>query len=233
MKGYRILFLTSMLFVSSCFSDETNQQGQESPFQASNILKNTKELNPLKPGRFTDVELVGLENGIYIREELENTLLLKRRGYQGAEHLKIRVDNYSEPLYGIVYYGANQYTIDDNPAFPLKASFQDYVVLHKDSYGNYNLSTILKSEKEIEHLIETKYFDLFLDESIEAQKEVYSMVLNDKVFFDCCPEYIENAKYFFDKKKYNFKSFDDLKLSPIYKKIVLNIGKDRKFIYIN
>ena len=186
MKPYVIFLLTSMIFMPSCFAKQADQEEITPPSQNSS--------------KFMDVVIISIEKGTFTREESENTLLLKRRGYAGAYRLKIKIKNYSEPLEGVVYYGANQYTIDDIPAFSLNVSFQEPVVLHKNSDGNYHLSEILKPWKEIETLITVKYFDLFLDESIEAQKEVYIMILNDKNFSECCPGYIKQAKVFFSKK---------------------------------
>ncbi|MBX2809242.1 MAG: hypothetical protein KTR20_11485 [Cellvibrionaceae bacterium] len=198
--------------------------------------RNTEETtlsNPVTLKKFADVNFTGIEKNNFIFEESENILLLKRKSYEGIDSLKITIKNHFEPIKAEVHYGALQYTIDDNPAFPLHTSFQENIILNKDNNNNYDLSKILKTKNEIEALIINKYYDLFLNESLKTQKEFWKKIAIDKNLAECCQEYIDKAKKNLARQKHHFKSFHDLSLEPIYKKIVLTIEKNRKIVFIN
>lgn len=148
----------------------------------------------------------------------------------------------------------NQYTIDDNPAYPISYTKQtDWTNLRftkgnipiPDMYGNSDKVRVHKQLgypelSELHNYIEKEDFERIREESYKEQLDFYKNVIKEKsLYADCCPEYVNQANEFLKTEISDYKSFDDLSLEPIYKSFTVLItgklrnGKEFREVIIN
>lgn len=130
-----------------------------------------------------------------------------------------------------------QYTIDDNPAYPISYSKQSHWNQLKsfdgkidipDFYGNtenirvhelLNYSNFEEFQKSF-----NQDFKVIKRESISEQTKFYKNLVQNKSSYEkCCPEYINQAETFLKTKVADFNSIGELGLELYYKSIVIEV----------
>ncbi|MDO5969563.1 hypothetical protein Q4Q35_07075 [Flavivirga aquimarina] len=145
-----------------------------------------------------------------------------------------------------------QYTIDDNPAYPIAYSRQsEWTELNcingeieiPDFYGNTQ-SRRVHEQLNYPNFEEFKKsfnqdFEIIKRESIDEQSDFYkNLIQNKSRYVECCPEYITQAETFLKTNITDFNSIDELGLELFYKSIVIEVtgklinGKNFKRIII-
>lgn len=169
--------------------------------------------------------------------ERNDTILIFRKSYEGIDGAIIQFDpkSISEISAKIKYdFGFVQYTIDDNPVFPLDFTKEskwadlknrDGIIEIPDFYGNTENSSAFEvlgfeDSDELIKWIELEDFESIKSESINIQTEFYRELMEKKSQYEsCCPEYIEQANDFLQTQ--SFKSINQLGLELIYKEVAI------------
>jgi len=86
----------------------------------------------------------------------------------------------------------------------------------------------------MESFFEKTFFEEIKQESYALQKKFYQeKVLNEATKYECCPEYVEQAKRFLAKQETDFRTITDLALEVDYKKIILKLRPDKYLVFDN
>jgi len=135
-------------------------------------------------------------------------------------------------------FGFVQYTIDDNPAYPLSFSKESHWIDLKtengkiyipDFHGNSDNPRLYKylgykGNDEIKKWIASEDFPEIQSESFKEQTEFYTKLIEQKNQYEtCCPEYIERATNFLKLEKGDLNSIDDLGIELFYKQIKIEL----------
>ena len=135
-------------------------------------------------------------------------------------------------LKGEIVYGLNQSMRDDTGPVSLEFSFNNSIEIHKTD-GRYVLFPVMKDAKYLKRFFEKTYFKEIKEESYSLQVNYYQHTIEHKEEFECCPEYIEQAKKFLSRSKKEFKSLSDLFLEVYCKKVTLKLTDNQYLIYRN
>lgn len=174
-------------------------------------------------------------------EERNDTIFYIKKTYEGIVGKSLRFD--TSQIHWIsakikIDFGSLQYTIDDNPAYPIEFVQQGELVnieIKKDIieipdfYGNTNNRKIFemfgfKSNEEIVKSIELESFESIKSESLKNQAIFFKTLLEKKDQYEvCCPEYLLQARAFLKSKESDFNSTNELGLELIIKGLTIEI----------
>lgn len=173
--------------------------------------------------------------------EKQDTIFYIKKGYGGIDGKKINFDetNIKNIEAKIKFqFSFLQYTIDDNPAFPISFSKESNWGKLKPENGGLQIPSFhgqpntiqvhevlgLSNNKDITRWIEKYGFEQIRKESYKHQDTFYRQLMdNQKKYETCCPEYIAQAQKFLKTKIEDFKTTEDLGLELFYNCIVLEI----------
>jgi hypothetical protein len=174
-------------------------------------------------------------------KERGDTTFYNTQLYEGIEGMKIKfeqagfTDIKAEIRYDI---GFSQYTIDDNPAFPLTytktSKWVDLAVengcieipdFYRDSAQPVAFEVLgFKDKEELLKWILAEDFNKLKAESLQEQINFFKNLIKEKTKYEkCCPEYIEQAEIFLKTPAKEFDSIDKLGLEQIYKSMTIVI----------
>ena len=163
---------------------------------------------------------------------ISDTIFVKKLLYEGLDGTGFEFS--PEPTSLKVQYelGFLQYTVEDNPAWPLDFStktkwleLEDTVM--PDFYGNNkeakSTHSLLGYESRTDLAEKTfrKYFEEIKSQSIDSQTYFFSQVLSDPKLEVCCEDYIEPAEKFLNSNPEDLNSIEDLSIEFIFKSTLL------------
>jgi len=210
------------------------------------ILNDKNLLHQQEPDSLTQ-EQIGIQIIGIVQEEFEiiehgDTTTYLKKLYDGLEGKKITYNsNVIEKVEATIQFDFAflQYTIDDNPAFPLSYTLQSSwktiksengKILIPDFNGNSKNLPVYKilgfrNNTELANWVARQDFEKLKQESLKVQTEFYNALINEKSEYEnCCPEYIEQAKSYLSKRENEFKTVDDLYLELFYKKMTIELN---------
>jgi hypothetical protein len=163
-----------------------------------------------------------------------DTVVIQQLLYDGIDGLEIRFSEQPKSIkisYEIDFF---QYTIDDNPAGPLKLTYWTDSKTFEGSILPSHYGNDLSSERTFKFLGFNSQSDLdnhFLKNyssikelSLKAQIDFYGGLINDERFIRCCPEYIQQSKEFLNKDQSEFLTLNDLALELGFKTTLLELN---------
>jgi len=177
----------------------------------------------------------------YKRIETNRIIIFDKNIGETTQGKEIRIINENpQEIKGKIKFGFgfNQYTIDDNPAYPLDFKKQTEWIkltnnldkfLIPELYDNSKATEIyellkFKNNLEIQEWVLKSDFESLKKQSIIEQKNFYnSLIKEKKKYIKCCPEYIEQANSFLMKNETDFENTIDLGLELIIKEVLIEI----------
>lgn len=126
---------------------------------------------------------------------------------------------------------------NDNPAYPISYSKEtNWIdlecvmgrIIIPDMYGNTNHKRIYEklnfsSYEELNNWVVLDDFEKIRRESYNEQKTFFRNILDNQTDWECCPEYIDQAKNFLNSDLNDYKSIGDLGLELFYKTMTIEI----------
>ncbi len=216
---------------------------------------NTNTLSSIKTSLFL---IKGLNIEDFKIDKTKDSVFYTKKSYEGLDGKVIELKKTElKNIQAKIQYEFSflQYTIDDNPAYPISYSkdskwsnlpCKNNQIIIPDFRGKTNSRRVHKQLgynkfKQITTWLEKENFKQIRLESFNEQKVFFEKLIQNKSeYINCCPEYIKQANNFLETKIDNYKSINDLRLELYIKKVVINIsghlnnGKEvRKVIILN
>ncbi|MCP4442936.1 MAG: hypothetical protein GY810_28860 [Aureispira sp.] len=217
----KVIYLLLASFLLSSCSEQSNSTQNEVEESVQDFSFQIKGLEDDSISMLKDAELV------YPYKTLEGKTL--EFGSNTVIDIKAKIQ---------FTFGFLQYTIDDSPAALLELrktsewkelNVQNGQLLIPDFHNNSSnpkVSEVLSLEDNnaIGTWVLTTEMDSLKAQSLRAQAKIFNMVLADKTKYEeCCPEYIEQAQTFFNKKEEAFQSVEALAVELICTKMEIQI----------
>ena len=165
-----------------------------------------------------DFEIIEKTDTIYYIKKLYEEI--------GGKHIQFNPKVFKNVTAKIQFnLGFVQYTIDDNPAYPLDFTKRSKWSSLKVKEGIIEIPDFHENAGQIIKQIESEDFKLIKAESIQEQTDFFqNLIQHKKQYENCCPEYIEQANGFINTPVSDLDSIDKLGLELIYKQMIIEIN---------
>jgi len=207
----------------------------------SNLKKeNNNETKEIKVSIDSSLTINGITEEDFKIVKSFDTITYFKQLYEGIDGKIIEFDKESfQSINAKIKFDFSflQYTIDDNPAYPISYSKQsqwtqlkciDGKIEIPDLYGNSQNIRVheqlgYSSFEELNNSFNND-FEALKKESIREQTEFYRNLLQNKSNYEkCCPEYISQAENFFKEKESELNSMEYLGLELILKSVIVEV----------
>lgn len=224
-------FILLAFAISSC-------KGQERP----NPKESTKSKQ--SEGEVSEefkIKIPGIDSFDFEITHSQDTVIYQNVYYEGLDGKKILFDDESVVRVNAkakYFFTFLQYTVDDNPASPLKfkletdwhtLKFSDDALEMPSRYNPSSAITIyehlgFENESQLISWIESRAFTEIREESYTELESFYNYILKDNIYVNCCPQYIDEAKTFLKKDFEEFNSLKDLGIELVYDSRIIKIS---------
>ena len=230
-----IQIIFGFLIFTSCNQESNSKNEYESKDKES----------PIENSIDSSLTISGINEEDFKIQKSSDTISYIKQLYEGIDGKNIAFDTSSfKSIKARIKFDFSfvQYTIDDNPAYPISYSKQSqWKQLNRgedeieipDFNGNTQNIRVheLLGYSNFEELNNSfnQDFTTIKQESFKEQSEFYrNLIQNKSRYEECCPEYITQAEKFLKTKITDFNSTDDLGLELYYKSMVIEVtGKLR------